>query len=97
MQAPPTTGQHNLAISRPNNITCWWTVASLSMRHCGTCPLEFWKFCAFGNCCQLNCKHFENYQRKTCITFSSISPKTRYISPGTQKKPLTSFPGDANC
>src|SRR6218665_3779881 len=44
MQAPPTTGQHNLAISRPNNITCWGTVASLSMRHCGTCPPS-----SFGN------------------------------------------------
>src|SRR6218665_271852 len=44
MQAPPTTGQHNLAISRPNNITCWGTVESLSMRHCGTCPPS-----SFGN------------------------------------------------
>src|SRR6218665_1159750 len=74
-------------------------------------PLEFWKCCAFCSFCQLNCKGFENYQRKTCIIFLSISPVTRKNrlkqSPnyrkipgrGGEKKflscPLTSFPGDA--
>src|SRR6218665_1947714 len=42
------------------------------MEHCGTSPLEFWKFCAFCSFCQLNCKNFEIYQRNT---FSSISPE----------------------
>jgi len=40
-------------------------------------PLEFWKFCAFCSCWQLNCRDFENYQRKACIKFSSIPPETR--------------------
>jgi len=52
-------------------------VASIPMGHWGTCPLEFWKLCAFCNCCQLNCKDFENHQRKTCIKISSIWPETR--------------------
>jgi len=29
--------------------------------HWGSCPLEFWKFCAFCSCCQLhtcNCEYF---------------------------------------
>src|SRR6218665_2627826 len=33
--------------------------------------------CVFCSCCQLNCKNFENYQRRTCNTFSYISPETR--------------------
>src|SRR6218665_3945809 len=39
-------------------------------------PLEFWKFCVFCSYCQLNCKKFENYQRKTCISVSYIFPET---------------------
>src|SRR6218665_1550292 len=52
------------------SLHCITSVASLlAMWHWGTCPLEFWKFCAFWSCCQLSCENFENYQRKTCITF----------------------------
>src|SRR6218665_4164180 len=47
------------------------------MEQWGTYPLEFLKFCAFCSFCQLNCKHFENHQRKTCVTFSSISTETQ--------------------
>ena len=55
----------------------WMAPCSGVASYWGTCPLKFWKCCAFCSCCQLNCKNVENYLRKTWITFSSILLETR--------------------
>src|SRR6218665_148928 len=54
-----------------SGVASYWALGHMPL-------LKFWKFCAFYSCCQLSCKNFENYRRETCITFSPISPETRY-------------------
>src|SRR6218665_2756141 len=57
--------------------------------------LEFWKLCAFCSGCQLNCKHFENYQRRQCNVFSSISPEhdKTHVSKLKQSRNPKEIPG----
>src|SRR6218665_588076 len=44
-------------------------MASLPMGHWGTCPLEFYKFCAFCICCQLNCEILKIAKEKPVLHF----------------------------